>query len=799
MKRRHHDAPRDGERYYCPFPGCKRSFIELWRLKVHCKASPDIRGSGKERGHGMELTGCPRCYAVLRSGTHHTTCIQSTEDPPAANPTCFEPLSGTEPIGKAKGGAPFSAGAAAATDSSQLHDGSWSPAAAAAQQGPVKFELASAGSEDAALQQRRQSGGQPPNAQDMGGQGSFAGRALGASEFRSEYILQNFSGGSWQPHAAGAGPAYGSQHGSNPGGAAGGMPSADGQLGSTHEVLSATADAAWPWPGEQMSSEVLWNSAAALPQDGAANASRQLPSEANGRHEFNGLLRLLQPHGPAPSHAPQQWQEAATGVETYNSGFSQQLSGLSEDYQAGRAAGQQLGAAAWMGDLSTARSNSWGTSSQRGEMLATLVESQHLVAEPVGFSQQAPRQRQQPPTARFQSPFTLASSGYPPPSGPAVVAQQRPGSYDPYPWRVESFGGSSTFEFRAQREAEFPGSVRCTSLPVSLRHGRGNVGPSRFEPLPEHQFSGDAPAASSTPAAQQEWIPDSVAGDAPPAFDGFQLPPRMHSLGEFNAGSLLDPRRSQSLSGGPRRSGIFSNMVAAHAGTVDVGEHVPGLHPSGGGASASLREPSLCHYADGWDPAAGGMPAAAAAWMQGSGLDAGSGGGARQQWGMPPRGGYDRAPQRQRLEASSRSGVPRLAGMLRGASVGSTPQCITFDARTYNAAGPGPELEATKPPRHGAAPGASIAGLAPWPRSSSFSGDLPALNAEWAMQTNEAEAGPEGELFAAEVKDELSNGLFLDVLDDMASLPHADSGLSWAWDAAVADATGLEHSEGIVM
>lgn len=22
-------------RYHCPFPGCKRSFAELWRLKVH--------------------------------------------------------------------------------------------------------------------------------------------------------------------------------------------------------------------------------------------------------------------------------------------------------------------------------------------------------------------------------------------------------------------------------------------------------------------------------------------------------------------------------------------------------------------------------------------------------------------------------------------------------------------------------------------------------------------------------------------------------------------------------------------
>lgn len=27
--------------------GCNRSFAELWRLKVHYRAPPDIRGSGK--------------------------------------------------------------------------------------------------------------------------------------------------------------------------------------------------------------------------------------------------------------------------------------------------------------------------------------------------------------------------------------------------------------------------------------------------------------------------------------------------------------------------------------------------------------------------------------------------------------------------------------------------------------------------------------------------------------------------------------------------------------------------------
>ena len=36
----------DGERFKCPFPDCKRSFAALWRLKVHYRAAPDVRGSG---------------------------------------------------------------------------------------------------------------------------------------------------------------------------------------------------------------------------------------------------------------------------------------------------------------------------------------------------------------------------------------------------------------------------------------------------------------------------------------------------------------------------------------------------------------------------------------------------------------------------------------------------------------------------------------------------------------------------------------------------------------------------------
>mmetsp|Transcript_27268 Transcript_27268/g.59617 ORF Transcript_27268/g.59617 Transcript_27268/m.59617 type:complete len:523 (-) Transcript_27268:320-1888(-) len=67
-------SAKDPERFYCPFPGCNRSFAELWRLKVHYRAPPDIRGSGKERGHGTELTHCPKCGKALKPGKHHVGC-----------------------------------------------------------------------------------------------------------------------------------------------------------------------------------------------------------------------------------------------------------------------------------------------------------------------------------------------------------------------------------------------------------------------------------------------------------------------------------------------------------------------------------------------------------------------------------------------------------------------------------------------------------------------------------------------------------------------------------------------------
>lgn len=76
---------RAEDRFYCPYPGCNRSFAELWRLKVHYRAPPDIRGSGKERGHGTELTHCPKCGKTLKPGKHHVGCSGGKTAPRQAN------------------------------------------------------------------------------------------------------------------------------------------------------------------------------------------------------------------------------------------------------------------------------------------------------------------------------------------------------------------------------------------------------------------------------------------------------------------------------------------------------------------------------------------------------------------------------------------------------------------------------------------------------------------------------------------------------------------------------------------
>ncbi|KAK9832535.1 hypothetical protein WJX81_006934 [Elliptochloris bilobata] len=74
-------ADRDPNRFFCPYEGCSRSFAELWRLKVHYRAPPDVRGSGKERGHGCELQFCPKCGKELKAGKHHVGCYAGRVTP----------------------------------------------------------------------------------------------------------------------------------------------------------------------------------------------------------------------------------------------------------------------------------------------------------------------------------------------------------------------------------------------------------------------------------------------------------------------------------------------------------------------------------------------------------------------------------------------------------------------------------------------------------------------------------------------------------------------------------------------
>ena len=68
------DPGGEEARFICPWPGCNRSFAELWRLKVHHRSPPDVRGSGRERGHGCELRHCPKCGTGLEAGRHHVGC-----------------------------------------------------------------------------------------------------------------------------------------------------------------------------------------------------------------------------------------------------------------------------------------------------------------------------------------------------------------------------------------------------------------------------------------------------------------------------------------------------------------------------------------------------------------------------------------------------------------------------------------------------------------------------------------------------------------------------------------------------
>ena len=88
------DDSDGASRFHCPHPGCKRTFAELWRLvsalpmqalmlgqalmgvaaaqKVHYRADPNVRGSGKERGHGCVRAQCEQLLACLRQAVRVT-------------------------------------------------------------------------------------------------------------------------------------------------------------------------------------------------------------------------------------------------------------------------------------------------------------------------------------------------------------------------------------------------------------------------------------------------------------------------------------------------------------------------------------------------------------------------------------------------------------------------------------------------------------------------------------------------------------------------------------------------------
>lgn len=61
--------------YCCPWPGCRRSFPELWRLRQHFRAPTTSCGSGKGLGHSTELKICPKCGGKFKPGRHHVKCL----------------------------------------------------------------------------------------------------------------------------------------------------------------------------------------------------------------------------------------------------------------------------------------------------------------------------------------------------------------------------------------------------------------------------------------------------------------------------------------------------------------------------------------------------------------------------------------------------------------------------------------------------------------------------------------------------------------------------------------------------
>lgn len=48
---------------------------------MHHRAEPNVRGSGRERGHGTELTYCPKCGEDITPGKHHIGCAAGKSAP----------------------------------------------------------------------------------------------------------------------------------------------------------------------------------------------------------------------------------------------------------------------------------------------------------------------------------------------------------------------------------------------------------------------------------------------------------------------------------------------------------------------------------------------------------------------------------------------------------------------------------------------------------------------------------------------------------------------------------------------
>ncbi len=85
------NAGHDPGRLYCPYPGCRRSYMQLCSLRWHYRASP------QDYGHSTELPFCPRCHQALHAGKRHMKCpghVVGTAPQPSDEPTYSCPYTG---------------------------------------------------------------------------------------------------------------------------------------------------------------------------------------------------------------------------------------------------------------------------------------------------------------------------------------------------------------------------------------------------------------------------------------------------------------------------------------------------------------------------------------------------------------------------------------------------------------------------------------------------------------------------------------------------------------------------------